>query len=753
MAYLAEIRQLDVPYHVDRPFTYRIPEVLIPALAPGDLVRIPFGKSNRRVLGLVTDIRQGECDGRTKDIFAALPKRYSLSGELLGLCLFLAEYTLSSVGEAVRTMLPPAALAEHPNIKTVSIYSPAAPAAALREVLDAGGKHRMRSEGQRAILSFFIENPREMSADALTSLGLPASSANLRALVARGALAVRVEEQLRNPYAVGAGEGDAAPIALSRTQNAAFRKIMSLPDDAPRAVLLHGVTGSGKTKVMMRLLDEVLAGGRTAIVMVPEIALTPQTVGLFCTRYGEGVAVIHSSLSAGERHDAWRRIRDGHVRLVIGTRSAVFAPLPDLGMIVIDEEHEHTYKSESDPKYHARDIAAYRVGQTKGLLLLASATPSLESYTKARAGKYTLVELHERYGGASLPEVELVDMREELRRGNTSPISDRLADAVNETISRGEQAILFLNRRGYNSTLQCKSCGEAVLCPHCSISLTYHASGTGGYLLCHACGYKTAPIRTCPSCGAEQVAYLGFGTQKVESEISAMFSGARIMRMDADTTGGKHAHDRLLEGFRRGEADILLGTQMVTKGHDFPRVTLVGVMLADSSLYVNDFRASERTFSLLTQVIGRAGRGARPGRALIQTYSPANEVLSLAARQDYPAFYASELAVRRAATFPPFCDMVTLLLTAGDEGKLGAAAVALREMTLLLAKTSYPDLPLTLFGPFEAQVYKVSEKYRMRMILKCRVSRRLRAYLHDLLMRFGGEREVTLSVDISPLSV
>ncbi len=752
MVTLAGIRMLDAPYHVDRSYTYLLPQTLAESARPGRIARVPFGRGNRSVLGLIVSLEMGEESPGLKSVTELLPERSSLSEEMLGLCLFLADHTLSSVGEALRALFPPTLLSAHPNIRTERIYRPLS-SEALAFRLEETGRGRIRSAEQRAILSHFLRDPTPLSSAELAAKGLSVSAASLRALVEKGCLLVHEREQIRNPYEHLALSRDDAPIALSRAQNAAYERITALEASKPRAVLLHGVTGSGKTKVMMRILDDVLAAGKNAIVMVPEIALTPQTVGLFCSRYGEGVAVVHSSLSSGERFDAWRRIADGRVRLVIGTRSAVFAPLSNIGLIVIDEEHEHTYKSESDPKYHARDVAAYRVGKSNGLLLLASATPSLESYTKAKNGTYTLVELTERYGGAVLPSVEIVDMRAELRRGNTSPISDALSEALSETVARGEQAILFLNRRGFHSTLQCKSCGEVVSCPHCSVSLTHHTRSEGGYLLCHSCGYRAEPPSVCPACGARQIAYLGFGTQRAEAELTAALSGCRVMRMDADTTSGKQSYDRMLEQFRGGGADVLLGTQMVTKGHDFPNVTLVGVLLADSSLYVNDFRASERTFSLLAQVIGRAGRAARRGRAIVQTYSPENEILGLCAAQDYPAFYRSELAVRRSATFPPFCDIVTLLLTSSDEARLFESAGALRELLLSLASGEFSDLPLTVFGPFEAQIYKINEKCRLRMVLKCRNSARLRELLRRLLLRFGGERAVTLSVDIGPLSV
>lgn len=488
-------------------------------------------------------------------------------------------------------------------------------------------------------------------------------------------------------------------------------------------------------------------------MLVPEIALTPQTVNIFCRRYGERVAVIHSSLSQGERLDAWRRIHRGDVDLVIGTRSAIFAPIENLGLIVIDEEHEHTYKSESNPKYHAKDVAAYRCGKNNALMLLASATPSLESFYKAKNGVYTLVPLRERYGGVKLPDAVIVDMREELRLGNMSPISERLLNSLNDVYERDNQAILFLNRRGYSTQINCKECGEVLTCQRCSVSLTYHTNADGGKLLCHMCGYSQPVPRRCPSCSAEKLSFLGYGTQKLESELNKYVPDMSVLRMDADTTGQKMAYDRMLEDFRERRADILLGTQMVAKGHDFPGVTLVGVALADTSLFVSDFRAAERTFSLLTQVIGRAGRAKDGGIAIIQTFAPKNEVIRLACLQDYERFYEGEIALRRELSYPPFCDMVQLTLTSDNEAELMRNSNRLYETFMKKLSGEYGKLPFVVFGPFEAQVYKVNEKYRMRMVVKCRLNKQTRELFHQLLCEFSSSRTVSLAVDFNPLTV
>ena len=579
------------------------------------------------------------------------------------------------------------------------------------------------------------------------------SSANIKALAERKIIKIDERESYRNPYSQYSGRGDKQEIILSRAQSEAYGKIEELySSPSAKAGLLFGVTGSGKTKVIMKAIDRTVEDGKSVIMLVPEIALTPQTVGIFCKRYAERVAVIHSSLSAGERIDAYRRIKGGEVDLVIGTRSAIFAPLDNIGMIVIDEEHEHTYKSESDPKYHARDIAAYRAGVHGALMLLASATPSLESFYKAKSGVYTLIPLRERYGGYRLPRAVVVDRREELRLGNTSPISKRLLDELSRVGECGEQAILFLNRRGYNTQISCRECGEVISCKRCSVSMTYHTSG-GGRLMCHLCGHSEPIPDKCPSCDAGELSYLGVGTQKLEGELSKYLPSSRVMRMDADTTSGKLSYDRMLDDFRRGSANILLGTQMVAKGHDFPKVTLVGVALADTSLYLSDFRAAEKSFSLITQVVGRAGRASDNGVAVIQTYSPKNEVLRLACEQDYERFYEGEIAIRRELSYPPFCDMVQLTLTADNEGELFSVSERLKNSVFEKMSGKYSDQPFVAFGPFEAQVYKINDKYRTRMVIKCKLNPKSREMFSELLCEFCSLRGAVLSVDLNPLTV
>lgn len=743
MTQYASVCLLDAPSALDRPFDYRIPEHLAGLIERGSLVHVPFSGANRRHMALVTGVKDETDSPRTKDILD-VNRLISLTEEQLAVCDFLKEYTLCTTGDAVRTLTPPlSALKSASEKQVVYVRRTAAPAGVLR------------GEKQRALYAA-IGTDFSKAADAFAESG--AGSAQLKALRAAGLVELRAETVYRNPYAdLKIDEG--RENRLSAHQSAAYDRLCELyAAEGAHCALLYGVTGSGKTRVMKAMIDRVRADGRQVIVLVPEISLTPQTVSLFCSFYGERVAVLHSSLSAGERHDAYRRIAAGEVDLVIGTRSAVFAPLPNLGMIVIDEEQEHTYKSDMSPKYHARDVAAFRIGRAKGLLLLASATPSVESYYKARSGQYALVELTERYGDARLPEVYIDDMRKNALGGNLSPFGALLTEKMSETLSRGEQAILFLNRRGYNAFLTCRDCGEAVLCPRCSVSLTRHKEGGRDYLLCHYCGYHAAIPHECPSCHSAHLAFMGYGTQKVEEAFGEKFGGAyhaSLLRMDADTTTKKSAYDELLGKFRAHRADVLLGTQMVAKGHDFPDVTLVGVLNADAALYLDDFRAGERTFSMLTQVIGRAGRAAKRGVAVIQTMNPNHEVIRLAAAQDYRAFYARDIKLREAFTFPPFCDIAVISAASASEAACTKCATEI--FTFMKDKMSgdYRDVPVISFGPFEAPLYKIEDCYRMRVVLKCRRSKRLLAMLGELLRHFTTKdyKAVSVGVDINPTNL
>ena len=620
------------------------------------------------------------------------------------------------------------------------------------------GYPRLVSEPQRRVLELLSEACGRVEDAEIRKL-TGATSTHLRALQDKGLVTV-TEEEAYHTSAEARGAGDRAPQTLNCEQAEAVAALDALASSGePKAALLYGVTGSGKTCVILETIDRVLDRGRGVIVLLPEIGLTPQMLHIFHARYGRRVAVIHSGLSAGERFDSHLRILSGEAPIVVGTRSAVFAPVPNLGLIVMDEEQEHTYKSDQDPKYHARDIARFRCATERALMLLASATPSLESYQKAMEGKYTLITMKNRYGEARLPDVHVVDMRGEPGHGNLSPLGETLARELGRVHAEGNQSVLFLNRRGYSSQTVCRSCGHAVTCPNCSVAMNYHLrrNGRDGELVCHWCGSRRPLPETCPDCGSPHLIRMGFGTQRVEEDLQTAFPTARIMRMDADTTTTKSAYNDLLGGFRNHEADILLGTQMVTKGHDFPDVTLVGVLMADMSLYLDDYRAGERTFSMLTQVIGRAGRGDKPGLAVIQTMNPDSEVIRLACAQDYERFFQNEIRIRRLLQFPPFCDMVLLTMTCPDEGELQKACLRLSEELRRRNTSEYADVPILAFGPFEAPVYRVDNVFRMRMVVKCRLNRRARAMFASLLSDFAtdhrGSQRPILSIDLNPSTV
>ncbi len=624
-----------------------------------------------------------------------------------------------------------------------------------RAILDGEVKGARLGEKQRALLSLLCNGPR--NADSLRAAGY--AKQQMDALEQKGLIrreTVRVYRDLAQTAHV---QGNQVAHEMSDEQKAALAEIEKLASDGKaHGILLHGVTGSGKTYVMLRAIDGMLARGRGVIVLLPEIALTPQTLSIFCARYGERVAVMHSALSQGERLDAYHRILSGEATVVIGTRSAVFAPVKDLGLIVIDEEHEHTYKSDMNPKYHARDVARFRVAYHNAVMLLCSATPSMESYKRALEGRYTLLQLKSRPAGATLPEVVIADMRTEPGDGNLSPLGATLTEALQSTVDGKEQAILFLNRRGYNHVVSCRSCGKPVTCPACSVSLTYHTKPhtyDEGELICHLCGRRQPLPKACPDCGSEHLARLGYGTQRVEQELGAMMPASRVLRMDTDTTASRYSYEEMLGAFRRHEADILLGTQMVTKGHDFPEVTLVGVLMADASLYLDDYRAAERTFSMLTQVVGRAGRSGKHGRAIIQTCNPDHDVIALACRQDYEAFYEREIKLRRQLVFPPFCDIALLTLSHKNEQRLFGAAARLSQMIKDAVAGDFSDVKIVAFGPFEAPIYRAEGTYRMRMVIKCALNKRSRAMFASLMEAFrkqGGE-EVLLSVDFNPTNL
>ncbi len=812
------VHVISLPFYADRLFEYYLPTELSDSVKLGSFVTVPFGGSNKKMNAVVFALAEREDISELKPI-DSVNRNITLTEEELRLCLFVKEQTFCSVADAVKQIIPAEAmtqlttvykacppsadriqisknalivysdilqkgevsaekliasygegtekilarLSEYGYIEKVT-HTSAGKTGAYEEYIHIAVsdenyekiKLSLKGSKQQAIIGFLHENGSASYELLREKFGQIRST--IDGLIERKYISSEKRARNVDPYKIGKTERR-NDFKLSDLQRSAFERLSELIEtNEPKAALLHGVTGSGKTMVIKALIDKVIAAGKQVIVLVPEISLTPQTVSFFSSFYSQRTVVIHSSLSRGERFDAWRRIKNGEIDICIGTRSAVFAPFNKLGMIVIDEEHEHTYKSDQTPRYHARDIARFRCAYNKALMLLASATPSVESYYKACSGIYTLVELDKRYNNSKLPETVICDMRLDTGRGRLSPIGTVLEDALKNTFENSDQAILFVNRRGYNNYLSCRLCGNVLTCPHCSVSLTYHTGSKGserGYLICHYCGYREPVPKSCPECGSDDFSYMGFGTQKAESELSDLFPNIRISRLDADTASAKFASDRLLDSFRKKESDVLIGTQMVTKGHNFPDVTLVGVLSADDSLYVSDYRAGERTFALITQVIGRAGRGDKPGTAIIQTYSPDNPILIEAAAQNYKDFYNNEIAMRKSLVFPPFCDIALITLTSSDEKILSNTVAIFAKQITHLAKSEYSDIFLQIFGPFEAPVYRVNETYRMRFIVKCCFNKMTKAMLASLMFDFtkNAGKKINLSIDINPSTV
>ena len=579
----------------------------------------------------------------------------------------------------------------------------------------------------------------------LTGMG----TALIRRLVTLGILTAESVQVSRMPKLLKTETPE--PISLNEQQQAAFLRLQQLQESGkPQAALLYGVTGSGKTQVYIRLIQHTLEQGKNAILLVPEIALTPQMLKKFRLYFRDQVAVMHSGLTATQRYDEYCRIQSGKARVVIGTRTAVFSPLDNLGCIIIDEEQEPTYKSESDPRYHAREVAKYRAAQDHCLLLLGSATPSVESYYAAKAGKYHLLSLPQRYQNVPLPTTVLADMRGQLREGDPSRISRQLLEELQLNLSRGEQSILFINRRGSARMAACVDCGHIPTCENCSVALTYHSRN--GRLMCHHCGFSQPMPETCPECSGAHLKLIGSGTQSIEDELQELLPEARILRMDADTTEGRVSHEKLLDSFAKGKADILLGTQMVAKGLDFDNVTLVGVLEADLSLYCGDYHATERTFSLLAQVVGRAGRRTRPGRAVIQTYTPEHPVIQAAASQDYDAFYEQEILMRQALKAPPFADQFVFRFGGTDEHTVQQAAQAFaKALAAQLPQT--PDVEPAVLGPVPAPIAKLNKRYFYTVSFRGRATNNSRALVSRMLAaydRWPGSRSLTVSADIDP---
>ncbi len=701
--------------NVAKPFTYLIPEGM--NLTAGQRVAVPFGAREKE--GIVTELTD-QCDvppGKLRAVVRPLEDYAAVLPELMELAQEMAEQDHCPIAETLRLMLPAQMRGGRVKVKTVRTAQLAVSEAEARAAMAADKRKGKRYQLLELLLS---GNPRMVHELAET---VRDPGAALKKLTEEGLIRLTDQETLRIPEVAYAEARDPGYVLTAGQQEALDEILPSLKGKGGK-FLLHGVTGSGKTEVFMKAVRETLALGKCAIILVPEIALTPQMVSWFRGRFGAVAAVIHSRLSAGERYDEWRRIRRGEARVVIGARSAVFSPVEHLGLIVVDEEHESTYLNDRHPRYDTRDVAASRCKRENATLILASATPSILSFARARRGDYILLEMPRRVNDRPLPEVEIADMRKELENGNRTVLSNALRSALKECTEKGEQAILLMNRRGYNSFVSCRTCGYVVKCPNCDISMTYHLGTTDGMLRCHYCGKETEPPLVCPECGGHYIRYFGAGTQKVEEEVHKMLPDIPTVRMDYDTTGTKDGHGKILEEFRSGRAKILIGTQMIAKGLDFPQVTLVGVVAADLALNLPDYRSRERAFQLFTQVAGRAGRGRQNGRVIIQTYLPNDPVIGYAARQDYRAFFESEFRRRRNGLYPPFTVLARLLIESSREEAAIRAADELEEKVHALTE-EHPEWQRKLLTVLKdtPSVKFLKAKHRRHILIKALVSR------------------------------
>lgn len=805
VAVICKVAVSAAPYAADKPYDYLVPEPMLETAVPGVRVTVPFGRGNRTSEGIILARGEGERKRGLKNLTAVLDREPVLDRAGIELALWMRQRYFCTLFEAVKAILPAGLWYQFREVWNLAdpqmdrltadgmaasvkyalpildvLYANGGSAdtetlrascgnqaeavlrrlqkiglvtcetAARRKIADrsrrmaelavpaeealAAVEAKRRSAPQRyEVIRMLASAGRTSAADVCYFTG--ATMRTLKSLEKNGLLAFSQEETLRLTAPEQVEPGPA--IVLSEEQQAAFERILALSEhNQAEAVLLQGVTGSGKTQVYLRLVQETLCKGRDALVLVPEIALTPQMMRRFSSYFGGQTAMLHSGLRMSERYDQWKRIRRGEVRVVLGTRSAIFAPLKNLGLIILDEEQESSYQSENPPRYHTRDVAKYLCGRHRATLVLGSATPAVETAWAAESGIYHRELLQKRYNRQSLPKVLIADLREEIRAGNPGLIGAVLRGELEQNLARGEQSILFLNRRGNSRMLLCGECGHVPECPRCSTPLTYHSAN--GRLMCHYCGHSRRVSDVCPVCGG-MMKHVGTGTQRVEEELRELFPETGILRMDADTASGRH--EQILSQFERERIPILLGTQMVAKGLDFENVTLVGVLSADLSLYVDHYRAAERTFSLLTQVVGRAGRGDRAGRAVIQTYTPENDVIQCAARQDYDRFYQSEIRLRRLRRYPPFADLFTFTVSGTEEGGVLRAAAELRDRVRSLC--TVPEVAAgqpEVLGPAPAPVLKVNNRYRYRVLFIGKNNRPTRELVSWVLKEFANSR-------------
>ena len=734
-------------FHFDKLYTYAVMPDQQDAVRLGSMVLVPFGRGSRARMGVVLACDEEPESSKLKFLFDVAPASACLTPELLRLVHFLKERTFCTYYEAVKAVIPYGAQ-----------YKPAVAADGVTPVLQkqltrhtensyklAGTLPAKPKPTSKQLAAVALLGGGERTQTELEEKGI--SRAVLDNLCAKGVLECSKVNKSIDLYSSIPLKNE--PIRLTAEQQAAYEALLPhLEDAAPHGALLYGVTGSGKTLVFLKLIERCLQLGKRALVLVPEISLTPQMILRLKSRFGKRVAVQHSALNHTERLLQWQMIQDGGADIVVGTRSAIFSPLENIGLVIIDEEQEHTYRSESAPRYSAHEVARQRAAENGALLLLASATPSTESYFAAQHGRTQLVRLTQRYGGNPLPHVEIVDMRAELASGNPREISLALEDAIRRNLDAEKQTILLLNRRGYQTIAQCEDCREVLKCQKCSVPMVYHKSAHK--LLCHYCGSQMdPPPQKCPTCGGK-LQYRGFGTQKAEEELAKLFPEARILRMDQDSTAAKDAHEKLLAKFARHEYDIMVGTQMVAKGLDFEDVTLVGVLGIDSLLFAQGFRAYETVFSLVTQVVGRSGRAKDPGFAIIQTTDPNNPVLNLAAAQDYDAFFEQEIAYRKLGLYPPFCGLCVVGFAGPKEIEVARAAARFAAL-LGQQAAKQPDLPLRVLGPTPGNIEKINEAYRYKLTVKCRNDRRFRDLMRETLGLYEQEKlpgKATVVVDL-----
>ena len=729
---------------VDRVFQYRIPEALLEAVRPGVQVRVPFGNGNQERTGYVVDISQ-EPDyppEKIKTVSAVDEKGMSVEGRQIQIAYWLKSNYGSTTIAALKTVLP-VKQKQKPLEKKKVLRCQSG-----EETAQAADECERKHQRAKARVLRAMQTEEELPYE-LIRQKLHVAASTLQALEKQGYLRIEKEALYRNPVRIS-DRSEVRPV-WNQTQRHIIEEVTTdYQAGRPGVYLVHGVTGSGKTEVYLGIIEEMIAMGKQAIMLIPEIALTYQTLLRFYKRFGDRVSVINSTLSAGEKYDQIERAKAGEIDVMIGPRSALFTPFPNLGVIVVDEEHENSYKSETSPRYHARETAVEIASLCGASVVLGSATPSMEAYYRAVKGEYKLYEMKERPGGSMLPEVHTVDLRKELKEGNRSMFSRKLKELMQGRLSKGEQTILFLNRRGYAGFISCRSCGHVMKCPHCDVSLSEHKNGM---LICHYCGYSEPKPARCPKCGSKYISGFRAGTQQIEEKLREMFPGVRTLRMDADTTKTKDSYEKILSAFSNQEADVLIGTQMIVKGHDFPKVTLVGVLAADLSLSVGDYRAGEKTFQLLTQAVGRAGRGILPGEAVIQTYQPDHYAVIYAAKQDYGGFYSEEILYREMLGYPPVSHMLAVQIFAREEERGRLLAEQLAAAAPLPGRDGNPlgtergsgnGEGMTLIGPAPASIGRINDIFRFVFYIKCKKYDKL-VYIKDILeqkiqkMQLGNE--------------